>query len=180
MLAAVDVDYRPDHALAACVLFDAWTDAAPGAVVVARAPLAAPYVPGELYRRELPPLLAVLAEARPLGRPDVVVVDGNVWLGPGADGGAGRPGLGARLHEALAAAGAPAAVVGVAKTRFAGAPTVEVLRGRSARPLHVSALGLEVERAAALVRAMHGDARIPTLLAAADRACRRAHGAARP
>jgi deoxyribonuclease V len=63
-------------------------------------------------------------------------------------------------------------VVGVAKTRFEGAPAAEVLRGRSARPLFVSAIGLEVELVADLVRGMHGADRRPTLLAAVDRACR--------
>jgi deoxyribonuclease V len=53
----------------------------------------APHLPGQLFRLELPCLLAVLA-LDPL--PECVVVDGYVWLD-----GEGRPGLGAHLWEAI-------------------------------------------------------------------------------
>ena len=46
MLACVDVDYRGDQAVAACVLFGAWQDEAPAREVVARIGGVAPYVPG--------------------------------------------------------------------------------------------------------------------------------------
>ena len=53
-------------------------------------PRVAPYRPGEVYPRELPPLRAVLADLDELG---LLVVDGYADLDP-----AGRPGLGARAH----------------------------------------------------------------------------------
>lgn len=163
-LAAVDVDYRADGAVAGCVLFDAWDAAAPARELVATAAAGevAPYVPGALYRRELPLLERVLAL---VGHPlDVVIVDGNVWLDA-----AGAPGLGAHLWRAL---GEQAAVIGVAKTSYAGAPVVEVLRGGSASPLYVTAAGMDAATAAAHVRAMHGEFRLPTLLKRVDRLCR--------
>lgn len=158
MIAFVDVGYDDGGATAACVRARDWGDAAPVDEVVARfAGAAAAYEPGALFRRELPFVVGVLA--RLPAAPAVVVVDGYVWLG------AGRPGLGARLHEAL---GGGAAVVGVAKRAFAGAPAVAVLRGRSARPLYVTAVGVDAGAAAAAVRGMHGAHRIPTLIARAD------------
>lgn len=165
-LACVDVDYRARGAVAGCVLFTAWDDATAARELTATAAAAevAPYVPGQLYRRELPLLARVLAQvAVPL---DAVIVDGNVWLDA-----AGAPGLGAHLWQAL---GQRTPVIGVAKTRYAGAPALPVYRGQSASPLYVTAAGLAAADAADHVRAMHGPHRIPTLLTRVDRLCREA------
>jgi deoxyribonuclease V len=55
-------------------------------------------------------------------------------------------------------------VVGVAKTRYAGATdAVAVRRGRSRSPLFVSAVGMTAAEAAAKVGSMHGAYRVPTL-----------------
>src|SRR5437773_3582110 len=111
MIACVDVDYRDDDAVAACVLFRDWADAFSAAEHVRRIERVEPYQPGQFYKREMPCLLAVLADAaEPL---EAVVVDGYVWLADEA-----TPGLGAHLFEAL---GAAVPVVGVAKTRFTSA-----------------------------------------------------------
>lgn len=163
MLACVDVDYRDDAAVAACVLFRDWADEAPAAERVERIARVEPYEPGQFYRRELPCVLAVLGPlAEGLG---AVVIDGYVWLRDEA-----TPGLGGRLYAAL---GRAVPVVGVAKTRFASATAaVPVLRGGSARPLYVTAAGLSADEAARRVRDMHGPCRIPTLLKRADQLCR--------
>jgi deoxyribonuclease V len=163
MLVSVDVDYRPDATVAACVAFQDWGDAAEAAHFVDRGPPAEPYVPGEFYRRELPALLRVLALVpQPLA---AVVIDGYVWLA-----GEDRPGLGAHLYEAL---GRRVPVIGVAKTAFlASRLAVPVLRGGSRRPLLVTAVGVDVQDAAAHIQRMHGPSRLPTLLKRADRLCR--------
>src|SRR6185436_8735539 len=153
-------------AVAACVVFAAWTSDRVVATHVARiAQVAHAYEPGELYRRELPCLLRVLADVTvPL---DVVVVDAYVTLDP-----AGRPGLGARLYEAL---GRTVAVVGVAKTRYAAATTaIPILRGTSQSPLWITAAGMDASVAADHVRSMHGPHRIPTLLREVDQLARQA------
>jgi deoxyribonuclease V len=159
VFAALDVDYRVDHASAACVVFADVIDAASVEERVTQVPLAAEYRSGELYKRELPALLAVLRLVQsPLS---TLIVDANVWL----DG--NRLGLGAHLHQALSLP-----VIGVAKRRFAGAPHVEVLRGGSQVPLYVTSVGLDVAAAADLVRRMHGPHRLPTLLKRVDRLAR--------
>jgi len=117
------------------------------------------YEPGAFYRRELPPLLTALKN---LGPVEGVVVDGFCWLG------ADRPGLGARLYEAL---GSRAWVVGVAKRPFHGQPGLPVRRGTT-KPLWVTTCGLETERAVRAVASMHGPFRIPTLLKRADQLAR--------
>jgi deoxyribonuclease V len=165
MLVSVDVDYRPDATVAACVLFRDWEDAAEAGHFVDRGPPAEAYVPGEFYRRELPSLLRVLAQvSEPLV---AVLIDGYVWLG-----GEERPGLGAHLYEAL---GRRVPVIGVAKTAFHSShAAVPVLRGASQRPLLVTAVGVDVQAAAACVQRMHGPSRLPTLLKRVDRLCREA------
>ncbi|MCA9678400.1 MAG: endonuclease V [Kofleriaceae bacterium] len=163
MIAIVDVHYddAAGTAAAGAVVAAAWTDADARATHRVVVPLAAPYVPGQLYRRELPPLLAVLAElADPL---EVVVVDGHAWLGPD------RPGLGVHLHRAL---DGRVAVVGVAKNEFVGAPARPLVRGDGARPLWISAVGLTDDDAAARIASMHGPHRLPTLLVQADHVAR--------
>jgi len=161
MIACVDVDYRNDHSIAACVLFEGWEDAEAALTRLARIDKVEAYVPGQFYKRELPCLLEVLGSlTQPL---DVVIVDGYVWLGEG------RQGLGAYLYEAL---DRKVGVIGVAKTHFNGAPAEEVLRGVASRPLYVTAEGLDVVDAAAHVRSMHGEFRLPTLLKLVDRLCR--------
>jgi deoxyribonuclease V len=163
-IACLDAAYSDTAASAACVLASAWDAAVPERVLTWRQGAAAAYEPGAFYKRELPLLLALLDQVqRPLA---AVVVDGYVWLD-----GARSPGLGARLHEALAGR---MPVVGVGKTSFRDAASwcVPVLRGGSSRPLFVSAVGMVAEEAAAHVRGMHGEHRIPTLLHLADREAR--------
>jgi deoxyribonuclease V len=163
-LAAVDVHYEDGAATAACVVARQWTDAAPHESRVVHIGAARPYTPGRFFERELPCIVEVLGRVTcPYG---VIVVDGYVDLDA-----SGTPGLGAHLHQHFAGRHA---VVGVAKTPFRGGEfAAPILRGSSARPLFVTARGMSIERAAALVASMHGAHRIPTLLAAVDRLARR-------
>jgi deoxyribonuclease V len=158
MIVAVDVDYRPDAVVAAAVGFASWTDDHPDVEIVVRSDAPpAPYEPGQFYLRELPHLHGVLALLVP--PLTAIIVDGYAWLGPE------RAGLGARLYASL---GETTPVIGVAKTSFAGAIAEEVQRGTSARPLFVTAIGIDAGAAAAHVRSMHGEHRLPTLLKRVD------------
>lgn len=162
MIVCLDVDYRSDRTATAVVGFHRWTDENPCLELAdTLAGASQDYVPGQFFLRELPHLERVLGKLPT--RPEVVVVDGYVWLG------SDHMGLGARLHEAL---GYRVPVVGVAKTRYRGAPAVAVLRGASQNPLHVTAAGVDPETAAEWVRQMSGPHRIPTLIRRADQLCR--------
>jgi deoxyribonuclease V len=93
----------------------------------------------------------------------LLIVDGYVDLDP-----SGKPGLGAHAHAEF---GVP--VIGVAKTRFATAThAVPVVRGQSGKPLFITAAGLPVENAAALVRSMSGNYRLPDALRRVDQLAR--------
>jgi deoxyribonuclease V len=163
MMACADVDYRNSGAVAGCVLFRDWADGESAGEVVEWISNVEPYQSGQFYRRELPCLLSVLSRAaQPL---QAVLIDGYVWLSDDS-----TPGLGAHLYEAL---GQRVPVIGVAKTRYAGAaPARLVLRGDSRRPLYVTAAGMDGADAAEHVRSMHGPFRIPTLLKRVDQLCR--------
>lgn len=163
MKIAVDVQYDEarDLAVAAAVVFDDWRDAAPTEEHITEHVGLAPYIPGRFYQRELPCVLPLL-EALESKSVDLIIVDGYVDLGPE------QPGLGRYLHEEL---GGRVAVIGVAKSRFAGVEAACVLRGDSARPLWVTAT-FEAALAGKLVQSMHGDFRIPTILRRVDRLAR--------
>jgi deoxyribonuclease V len=162
MLAAVDVHYNDQSstAMAAAIGFNDWTDDRPASEHRALIANVAPYVPGSFFERELPCLLEVLSLIP--NRLDAVVIDGYVTLGD-------RPGLGMRLWQAI---DQKSAVVGVAKTRFRSAPAVEITRGGSRIPLFITCIGIELAHAAELVKNMHGEHRLPTLLKIVDRLAR--------
>jgi deoxyribonuclease V len=157
LCAAVDVHYLSSGGARAAAVVAA--DAAFAQVLAERTamvPKVRPYRPGEFYRRELPPLRAVLHGIGGLG---LLVVDGYADLDPG-----GRPGLGA---QAVAEFAIP--VIGVAKSAFRTAThAIPVLRGASARPVFVTAAGMPRADAAGVVRLMAGRFRIPDALRRAD------------
>ena len=159
VIAFTDVAYQHEVARGACVFSPTWTAQFPQRqFTVLRTPIA-PYVPGAFWERELPVLTLLLEGCHP----EIIVVDGYVWLDAN-----GRKGLGAHLYDAK---GIP--VVGVAKTAFEGSAFAErVVRGASGRPLWVTAVGLDPIAAAEAVRSMHGAHRLPTLLHHVDHLAR--------
>jgi deoxyribonuclease V len=163
MIACTDVYYRATEAVAACLFFRDWPDDCSYFELTNCLEKPADYEPGRFYRRELPVLLSVVEKLPE--RPDIIMIDGYVWLGQES-----WPGLGAHLYRALFGT---SAVIGVAKTRFKEGPAVRgVRRGTSVRPLYVTAAGMDLNEAAERVGQMHGKFRIPTLLKKVDRLCR--------
>ena len=168
MVVALDVAYTETQGYAVAIAFASWEAVVPEATYTATVSPISAYEPGAFYKRELPCLLAVLAQLD-LATVSCLVIDGYVTLGPEQ-----RPGLGQHLYEAL---GSRVPVVGVAKTRFAGvAPQVApVLRGQSQNPLYITSAGLPLAEAAQAVAAMHGAYRFPALLKQLDDLTRQAH-----
>jgi deoxyribonuclease V len=165
MIAALDVHYfGDDDAWAGAVLFHEYTDAEAAAEYVALVCGVSQYVPGQFYRRELPCILKLLEcidEA-----PDEMVIDGYVTLGD-------SPGLGQHLFESF---GGRIPVVGVAKSRYRDSSGIEIVRGRSKRPLYVTSAGIDPHLASERIKAMHGAYRAPTLLRRADQLARQGAG----
>lgn len=163
MLLAIDVHYQGESARIGGVLFSHWSDPHSQQEIVTEMSDVAAYVPGQFFRRELPCLLKLLDGLEQL--PALVIIDGNVFLD-----GHSQPGLGAHLYDAL---DSRVQVVGIAKTKFANMPAgTEVFRGKSAKPVYVTAIGADLQESKDNVRSMHGDFRIPALVKRADKLSR--------
>lgn len=174
MIVALDVGYADGptgtSAQIAVVAFADWTAVDTLHEVVAHVHDIAPYVPGRLFERELPCLIAGLdalggQATEAVEAIEVIIVDANVRLDS-----AGSPGLGAYLHEHLENR---IPVVGVAKNEYAGLDAQRVLRGDSARPLYVTAAGMDETVAAHFVQSMAGEFRLPAMLRRVDLLTRR-------
>jgi len=163
MILAVDVDYQGNTALIAGVAFNAWADASELGIYTSSVEGVEDYRSGQFFRREMPCIVKLLD--RHSLSPECIVVDGYVYLD-----GEREPGLGKHLYDAL---NGSVKVVGVAKNVFMSAPEYcKIYRGRSSKPLYITAVGIGHEQAKACVESMHGKFRIPELLKKADRVCR--------
>jgi deoxyribonuclease V len=163
-IACFDVAYGDTAAAVAGTLIQSWDANRASQTVVRRfdSPPAS-YEPGAFYKRELPLLLSIIFEFNEAIQ--LIVIDGYVWLDANS-----LPGLGGHLFASL---GGRIPVIGIAKTRYRNDTwSIPVLRGASQRPLFVTSAGIQVKEAAACVRRMHGDHRIPTILALVDHAAR--------
>ncbi len=162
MILAFDTYYYDNQAKTVCLGFYDWADEKPARIFTETIDAPAEYEPGAFYKRELPCIVSLLKQID-LQMVSVIVVDGFVVLDD-----AGKPGLGGRLYEYL---DQKIPVIGVAKTNFAQnvANKRAVVRGESTRPLFVTALGMDLDTAADLIKSMHGEFRMPSLLKELDR-----------
>jgi deoxyribonuclease V len=163
MIACFDVQYVANAANAAGIVFRQWGDTATVYQFTVQVTDVGEYRPGKFYERELKPLRALL----PLIACSVqcFVIDAYCHLSDD-----GSPGLGAYLRELLPD---DSVVIGVAKNRFRDTRhAVELYRGGSDRPLFITSIGIDYQSAAAHVKSMAGEHRIPTLLKTVDRLAR--------
>jgi deoxyinosine 3'endonuclease (endonuclease V) len=165
MKLAIDVYYLEYRAKAVAIEFVNWNDDQPVQTHIAMVYSVEDYTPGAFYKRELPCIMKLL-EKVDLQNKEVIVIDGYAVLDD-----EGTYGLGGYLYETL---GQRIPVIGVAKRSFKGVSknVREVYRGKSARPLYVTAVGIEIDEAANYIRAMCGESRIPELLKYVDRKTR--------
>jgi deoxyribonuclease V len=94
---------------------------------------------------------------------ELIIVDSCVQLDD-------RPGLVQHVfdhfHEVIR-------VIGVAETSFQNARNVEILRGFTAAPLFITAVGYGIKQAGTQVQAVHGRHHIPKLLKRVDQKARK-------
>jgi deoxyribonuclease V len=161
MILAIDVHYRETESKVVGLIFKDWTDEKATETVITFVAEVAEYEPGAFYKRELPCILALLALID-LKTLTYIVVDGYVFLND-----EGKAGLGHHLFEAL---DGQLPIIGVAKTSFFQNDRFvrPVLRGESAKPLYVTSVGIELDEAAANIKKMAGEFRLPTLLKEMD------------
>jgi len=159
MILAIDVHYKTNYAKCIGVLFQ-WNDELPQKIIEDRVYNVAEYEPGQFYKRELPCILKII-EHVDLENVEVIIVDGHVYTSPETYG------LGGHLFEAI---NHKVPVIGVAKNGFAHNKTMvrELFRGDSQKPLHISAIGINLQDAIENIKQMHGTYRMPTLLKILD------------
>lgn len=165
MKIVMDVGYDDTKANSASVTFQNWDDQTPissNKIIINNI---ADYEPGQFYKRELPCLIQGL-ELYDLKEVDTIIIDGFVWLNSER-----KAGLGAYLFDAL---DKKIPIIGVAKRKFHGENIFMKMieRGKSKNPLFITAEGIDLNQAANLIKNMHGEYRIPTLLKEVDRLSR--------
>lgn len=166
MIYCFDTYYFDDFAQTSCVGIESWESETVAFQLTESIHEVNDYESGSFYKRELPCLISILNKIDLDSKKDVLVIDGFVVLDD-----EGKLGLGGYLYKHL---NQQIPVVGVAKNNFATIDQLkrEVLRGESAKPLYITAAGMDLDEASSNVASMHGDFRMPTILKLVDTFCR--------
>lgn len=165
MKLAVDTYYTESYAKTVGILFDEWGQEHPEKTIISYKKDVLPYESGAFYKRELPCILKLLEEIKdPV---DLILVDGYVFLDD-----EGKGGLGYYLYQALRE---EIPIIGVAKNDFKnnGKNVVKVYRGKSTKPLYITAVGVDNQVSSEWIQQMHGEYRFPTLLRELDQETKR-------
>ncbi|WP_343747606.1 endonuclease V [Fluviicola sp.] len=161
MILAFDTFYFDNQAKTVCVTFNDWNSSLQFDVFSETIKHSAAYTPGEFYKRELPCILSLLKAMNP-EQIEAIIIDGFVFLDDDY-----KLGLGGHLYNHLEQ---KIPVIGVAKTNFASIDQLKrpLLRGKSANPLYITAIGIDVDEALEKIRNLDGEFRIPTILKTLD------------
>lgn len=163
----LDVQYSDESSNVACVVFD---DHRSNEVIRIASIFCdekpEEYIPGNFAKRELPLLKRMIDSVVDDFNDVTFIIDGYVRFSDA------KPCLGQRLYDSY---DGKYPVIGVAKTRFQDATSIEVLRGGSKNPLFITSVGVDADAAAQIIKEMHGAYRIPTLLKACDSEARKAY-----
>lgn len=160
MVLAIDVHYKDINSKAVGILSN-WNDQEPIEVFIKTLPNTVDYIPGQFYKRELPFIMEILKEIN-YQTLEAILIDGYVYIDNDKNFG-----LGGYLWESM---DKKVPVIGVAKKKFLGNSdtVVEILRGKSKKPLFVSSIGIDTKQAAQKIKNMKGEYRMPTILKLVD------------
>lgn len=162
MILAFDTYYFGNKGKTVCLAFDDWTTSEKFEVYAETLEGVEEYESGAFYKRELPCILSLLQKID-CQMVKAIIVDGFVYLDD-----ENKFGLGAYLFESLHKS---IPVIGVAKSNFATLQKNKraLLRGESQKPIFVTAVGMELDKAADHIGQLSGPYRMPTVLKALDR-----------
>jgi len=161
MILAIDVHYRLNFAKSVGVVFQRNSEEIIDTFIVYVDKVQA-YESGKFYKRELPCVLELLRQVD-LNQIDIIIIDGYVYIDNKHTNG-----LGAYLYFALEK---EIPIIGVAKNTLKNnhKTVVEVYRGESKKPLFVSSVGMDIDKAVKIIKKMNGAYRIPIMLKNVDR-----------
>ncbi len=162
MILAFDTYYFDNKGKTVCVAFEDWTASEKFVVYTETLENIEEYQSGAFYKRELPCILSLIQKID-LQNVEAIIVDGFVYLDD-----ENKFGLGAYLFESLRKS---IPVIGVAKSNFATLQKNKraLLRGESQKPIFITAIGIELDKAAEQISRLSGPYRMPTILKALDR-----------
>ncbi len=166
MIYCFDTFYGEGYAKTAVVGIEDWYSSEPSFELSDTIHEVNEYESGLFFKRELPCLLSII-ERIPLNPIiDIFIIDGYVNLSD-----EGKPGLGGYLYNELEG---KIPVIGVAKNDFISLHNLKkiIYRGESKKPLFVTSIGYDLQKASEKIISMHGNFRIPTILKLADQRCR--------
>lgn len=162
IVACFDVYYYKDYARACCIVFSKDEEEIISKYIEEIEGIEE-YVSGQFYKRELPCILKVLDKVKE--NIDIIITDSFVWVDGYKDG------LGAYLYKYI---DCKIPVIGVAKSYLKGSTScLEIYRGQSSNPLYVSAIGIDLNYSAELIKNLKGDFRIPDILKKVDKLSRK-------
>lgn len=161
MVACLDVYYYKDYARACCIVFEINEENIISEYIEEISGIE-DYISGQFYKRELPCILRVLEKIKE--NINIIIIDSFIWV----EG--YKNGLGAYLYESL---NPKIPVIGVAKSYLRGNTAyLEIYRGESTNPLYVSAIGIDLNYSADLIKELKGSFRIPDILKKVDKLSR--------
>ncbi|CAA0228922.1 endonuclease V [Tenacibaculum maritimum] len=162
MIYCFDTYYGDNFANTAVVGINDWGDATPSFELTEITTDIQEYESGAFYKRELPCLLSIIEKIPLNTEKDILVIDGYVFLSDDE-----KLGLGGYLFNELKG---KTPVIGVAKNNFHTLNKLkkEVFRGQSKKPLYITTLGFDLEKASFHILNMHGEYRMPTILKDVD------------
>lgn len=157
----IDVSYQSNKAKVVSGFFENWEDEQLLKMTEKIVNNIQEYIPGEFYKRELPCIIEFLNEYD-LKELEFIIIDGFTFLNDD-----NKKGLGAYLFENL---NKNIPIIGIAKTKFHNNTknVIEIFRGESKKPLYISSIGFDVIKAAASIKKMHGNFRLPHLVKLVD------------
>jgi Deoxyinosine 3''endonuclease (endonuclease V) len=161
MILAFDTYYFDNKAKTVCISFNSWTENENYEVHSEILENIEDYTSGEFYKRELPCIMSLL-KMIDCSKVKAIIIDGFVFLDDNL-----KLGLGGYLYKEF---DSKIPVIGIAKTNFATIENLKRLlfRGESKKPLYITSIGIDLDKATDLIKNMEGDYRIPTLLKKLD------------
>lgn len=170
MIISFDSYYYDGYSYTVGGVFEKWDDKKPSYYITSkRECIDSEYIPGELYKRELPCIMQCL-EIVDINTIDTIIVDGFVWLSN--NGYEMTKGLGKHLQTEIEKVyNKNIMVVGIAKNKYhTTIPNcIEIKRGKSKKPLWITcSVVYYTEQYAKLIEGMSGENRIPDIIKMVD------------
>ena len=170
---AVDTFYYEERAKTVGVLFNDWSDSEPEEIISSWSFDFGPYIPGEFYLREMPPIIELLSKIN-MKEVGYLIVDGFLKV---YDERKGKfdSGLGYRLMELLQPSNKDLVFIGIAKSDFGGTGrkwkiAEEWNRGpKGSTPLWVQVEGMRMTDLMKCLKRMPGEFRLPDMLRILDK-----------